>query len=67
MPKEKSIIIKLTGAPDDIESALTVIADLQESMTVNAYVMKKDGTEVHISDNEEEWLSKVGSMKNLVF
>ena len=66
MSKERSIIVKLTGAPDNIESALTIIADLQ-SVQVNAYVMKKDGTEVHISENEEEWLSKVGSMKNLVF
>ena len=64
---EAAILVKLTGTLDDIELALDIIADLQSiPVKVKAFVMKKDGTEVHISANEEAWLKKIGHMENLV-
>jgi hypothetical protein len=55
----KTINVELVGNRNDLETALTIIEDFRESLSVGASVVKNDGSKVQIKGGEEKWVGKL--------
>ena len=54
-----TINVEMTGNKDDLETALTLIEDFRETLSVKANVIKKDGSKVQIKGGEEKWRGRL--------